>query len=186
MRVVKRLDAPSAWHIIFVIGDGPSARKVDIDLGSLITDAEYDISMDRPVSIVETGPLLGDLYIYKNCLFVTEGPALDATDFEEVTLRIKKIIFSEESELVSLRSYVTNMEAAVTYSTDDRRRTPISDDVKLAVWARDKGKCTRCGSNTTLHFDHIIPVAKGGGDDFDNIQILCQNCNLRKSDKIAF
>jgi len=36
-----------------------------------------------------------------------------------------------------------------------------------------------------LHFDHIIPVAKGGGNTKKNIQILCQTCNLKKADHIA-
>ena len=66
------------------------------------------------------------------------------------------------------------------------QRTPISEPVKLLVWTRDEGKCVRCGSSENLHFDHIIPVAKGGGNSENNIQILCEHCNLQKSDRIAF
>ena len=36
-----------------------------------------------------------------------------------------------------------------------------------------------------LALDHIIPVAKGGSNIAENIQILCQVCNLKKADKIA-
>lgn len=43
----------------------------------------------------------------------------------------------------------------------------------------------RCGADDDLQFDHVIPVAKGGGVAADNIQILCGDCNRQKSDSIA-
>ena len=35
-----------------------------------------------------------------------------------------------------------------------------------------------------LEIDHIIPLSKGGGDDIDNKQSLCQKCNNKKSNKL--
>ena len=47
--------------------------------------------------------------------------------------------------------------------------------------------CELCGKQIfsigECHFDHIIPYAKGGTSTLDNCQILCVNCNLKKSDK---
>ena len=61
----------------------------------------------------------------------------------------------------------------------------IPSSVKLAVWKRDKGKCTKCGSKDNLHFDHIIPFSKGGSSLVpENIQLLCARHNLEKRDKI--
>lgn len=34
-----------------------------------------------------------------------------------------------------------------------------------------------------LHADHIIPVSQGGTDEMDNLQTLCEKCNLAKSNK---
>lgn len=65
------------------------------------------------------------------------------------------------------------------------RRERIPDDVRAFVWERDEGRCVRCGAEDDLQFDHVIPVAKGGGAAVDNIQILCGDCNRRKSDSIA-
>lgn len=57
--------------------------------------------------------------------------------------------------------------------------------VKLEVWKRDGGKCTKCGSEVDLHFDHIIPWSKGGSSSTpQNIQLLCGKHNLQKHDKI--
>jgi len=70
----------------------------------------------------------------------------------------------------------------------DNKQIPsrhISSDVQIAIWKRDNGKCTACGSTEKLHFDHIIPFSKGGSNNLENIKILCAACNLKKSDKVG-
>ena len=65
------------------------------------------------------------------------------------------------------------------------RRRVIPTAVKLEVWKRDGGKCRECGATDELHFDHIVPVAKGGTSLVaDNIQLLCARHNLEKRDHI--
>jgi hypothetical protein len=62
----------------------------------------------------------------------------------------------------------------------------IPTTVKLEVWRRDNGCCVKCGTKINLHYDHIIPIAKGGSSLVpENIQILCAKHNLEKSDDIA-
>tara|TARA_Y100001970_G_C14167281_1_gene822045 strand:- start:1005 stop:1580 length:576 start_codon:yes stop_codon:yes gene_type:complete len=63
-------------------------------------------------------------------------------------------------------------------------RHSIPSDLRKIVWKRDNGKCVKCGSQYELHYDHIIPVSKGGSTTLENIELLCQECNLSKSDKI--
>ena len=50
-----------------------------------------------------------------------------------------------------------------------------------------KIQCELCGKQIfsigDCHFDHIIPYAKGGTSTLENCQILCIECNLKKSDK---
>lgn len=65
------------------------------------------------------------------------------------------------------------------------KRPPIPKDVVDTVWNRDRGKCVYCGSNENLHLDHIIPFSKGGDTSVENLQLLCQKCNLEKSNKIG-
>ena len=48
-------------------------------------------------------------------------------------------------------------------------------------------KCACCGrseSDVQLTVDHIIPLARGGTNYLDNLQILCKSCNSRKRDRI--
>ena len=61
--------------------------------------------------------------------------------------------------------------------------SPIKKHVKDAVWKRDGGRCVQCGSDHKIHFDHIIPYSWGGADTVENLQILCQRCNLRKGSR---
>jgi hypothetical protein len=62
----------------------------------------------------------------------------------------------------------------------ERNSRVIPQDVKIAVSARDGGRCRRCGSTEELHFDHVIPWSKGGANTVNNIQLLCGPCNRRK------
>jgi len=65
------------------------------------------------------------------------------------------------------------------------QRGSIPPDVKQLVWRRDGGACRSCGSGVELQYDHVIPVALGGGSTEDNLQILCGPCNRRKGASIA-
>lgn len=168
------------WALEITIGEGPAKKTVTITLASILTQQQYESSNNEPVPI---NPLLR---IFRNRFFCLDRIARTITEHEEVALRAKKIVYDEEGELTALRSFVSNVEAAVEYQKTGPKRDPIPDDVKLLVWSRDGGACIRCGSKDQLHFDHIIPVAKGGSNLPVNIQLLCQTCNLKKSDKIAF
>jgi hypothetical protein len=64
-------------------------------------------------------------------------------------------------------------------------RRVIPTWVKLEVWKRDGGKCTKCGATEDLHFDHAIPFSKGGSSTTPaNIQLLCGRHNIQKHAKI--
>ena len=61
----------------------------------------------------------------------------------------------------------------------------IPTEVKVAVWKRDHGHCSLCGSQKNLHYDHDLPYSKGGSSiTLENVRLLCATCNLRKSSKI--
>jgi hypothetical protein len=61
-----------------------------------------------------------------------------------------------------------------------RNTRNIPQDVKIAVAARDQGRCRQCGSTKDLHFDHVIPWSRSGTNTVQNIQLLCGPCNRRK------
>jgi hypothetical protein len=63
-------------------------------------------------------------------------------------------------------------------------RIGIPSDLRRAVFERDGGRCVECGSNFDLQYDHVLPVALGGATTVENLQLLCADCNRRKSDSL--
>lgn len=66
----------------------------------------------------------------------------------------------------------------------------ISTKVKKTVRQRAKERCEYCQSwmhNAihTFNIDHVVPVAKGGKNEVDNLALSCGGCNNAKSDKLA-
>ena len=62
-------------------------------------------------------------------------------------------------------------------------RQNIPRQLRHQVFQRDGYRCRECGATnkeTTLHVDHIKPVAKGGTNDLSNLQTLCEACNRAK------
>jgi hypothetical protein len=50
-------------------------------------------------------------------------------------------------------------------------------------------KCVYCGASLTLetaHIDHVVPIHKGGTDDWKNLVSACHTCNLSKGAKFIF
>jgi len=54
-----------------------------------------------------------------------------------------------------------------------------------AAYVRQSGRCALCGVPVPVELmtrDHIVPLSRGGGTDWDNIQLTCEQCNARKAD----
>lgn len=58
----------------------------------------------------------------------------------------------------------------------------LSPTLALALSEKQGGRCACCGSplGNDYHMDHIIPLARGGANVDENIQLLTARCNLRK------
>lgn len=72
------------------------------------------------------------------------------------------------------------------------KRTPRQINLRLRwkILKRDNFSCNKCENspakdpNVELHVDHIIPWSKGGETVCENLETLCSDCNLGKSNLI--
>ena len=71
-----------------------------------------------------------------------------------------------------------------------KTKRDINLRLRFKVMARDHFKCCKCGKSpatdpsVVLHIDHIYPYSKGGETIMENLQTLCSDCNLGKSDLV--
>lgn len=74
------------------------------------------------------------------------------------------------------------------YHAQNQRRL-MTDKLREKIKRRDGYRCQICGKympdSVGLQIDHIIPVSKGGKTVESNLQVLCDVCNRRKSNKIV-
>jgi len=68
----------------------------------------------------------------------------------------------------------------------ESKRQPIKPGVRFQVFKRDNYACQMCGATAAdgakLEIDHVVPVSKGGQNNEENLQVLCRDCNIGKSD----
>lgn len=85
-----------------------------------------------------------------------------------------------------------NLESPSCNSVENVHKTSRSINLRtrFLVLHRDNFKCCICGASPAknpeivLHIDHIKPWSKGGETIIDNLQTLCSECNLGKSDLV--
>lgn len=57
--------------------------------------------------------------------------------------------------------------------------------LRTMVFARDDYTCRYCGQRGgRLECDHVVPLAKGGSNDPENLTTACMPCNRSKRDKL--
>jgi hypothetical protein len=84
---------------------------------------------------------------------------------------------------------VTSKKGIYEYvlSGDERKLNirSFTDNMKREAYERQNGICPKCGNHfeiTEMQGDHITPWSQGGKTVAENCQMLCADCNRRKSD----
>ena len=100
-----------------------------------------------------------------------------------------------ESQAVDLLMTRLGTDAGIFKNFLHTDKIPKRDDIKLEkpskpikdrLFAAQKGLCNGCAKSfdsVNFEIDHIIPKSKGGGDYYENFQLLCGNCNRARGDR---
>lgn len=163
-------------EIIVFVQIGKDNEQETVPLRIPIAEEVLTSQMKEPQSV----PDFVDWWIYRNnVVLVRDFKAIPADFYPEMILQIKYTVLQKEKELIKIKKQVEAFENFEKQS-EEKRREPISESVRLFVWQRDEGKCVKCGSKEKIEFDHIIPFADGGSNTERNIQLLCETCNREK------
>lgn len=109
-------------------------------------------------------------------------------NYHQKRLNLTKI--NDEYDALLLDDDVTNKKGIYPYIlTRDAKYLSLrqfSQAQKLKAYKKQKGICVKCKKHfelTEMEADHITPRIKGGKTDDSNCQMLCKECNRRKSNK---
>jgi len=150
-----------------------SGRKViELRWTKAQAGAAQQAQVSEPVQVCRDGRR--SLWHYSDG-FYWDDDGLDADDVKALVLQRKRRM---KQKLSSARSMMRAEEAGRP------TRAPIPTELRRAVFERDGGRCVECGGAFDLQYDHILPVARGGATTLENLQLLCADCNRRKSDSI--
>ncbi len=98
-------------------------------------------------------------------------------------------VLEEEIKRLMMDDDVTSKKGIYEYllSGDERKLNirSFTDNMKREAYERQNGVCPKCGKHfeiTEMQGDHIKPWSQGGKTIAENCQMLCADCNRRKSD----
>ena len=93
-------------------------------------------------------------------------------ELNRATAKLKNFRIKDELELNSQAQKVC-------------KRKSFGTEIRKTVYRKSKGHCCLCGNFVDYDeftVDHIVPLAKGGTNDINNLQCACKVCNNIKTD----
>lgn len=147
----------------------------------------YPISLDDLYGIHES--YVSFFPVYDSYLRIAEGLPVRFTELiAKLNTRLRKVHdFNDEQEQTEGDKIDARILEQARAAAE--QRVKVMPAMRWRVFQRDKWKCVACGRGShdevILHIDHITPRSKGGKDEFENYQTLCNVCNLGKSNRDA-
>ena len=139
--------------------------------------------------VIQAGSGKGDVVLDPFCGCATTMVAAQqlgrrwiGIDLEE---KSAELVIDRLSDDAGLFSDFTH-RADVPVRTDVKKESAGSGSVKERLFKDQKGLCNGCRNKFDLRHlevDHVVPKSKGGGDHYENYQLLCGHCNRTKGDR---
>ena len=96
------------------------------------------------------------------------------------------LVWGRDVRIVDSETRQDDALGVETASQLAEKQYPI-DIIKMRLYWQQSGLCGGCGSHMLAHAitqNHIRPQRLGGGNEFENLQLLCGGCNSIKGDRV--
>lgn len=161
----------------------PGKRVSDYEALEEIERVWIELGRQPTTTDIKNGASKYSLSVFERCF----GSWRKALEFFVAYINgeqdVEKPVEEEQTQPIEYKPVISENDKP-KHST----RRDINLRLRFNVMKRDNFKCCICGRSpaTTpgleLHIDHIKPWSKGGETVIDNLQTLCSDCNLGKSD----
>ena len=140
-----------------------------------------------------------------NCMIVSIFEALvDEMSDSVFRKQLQNRLRSSDNQMLSIKTIVRDkigcllsddeaskvLEYLIANIRKKNSRITYGDNVRLKKLAMQKNRCNICGTKINLsnsELDHIIPWHLVGDElHEDNLQMLCKECNRRKSKNVTY
>jgi glycosylphosphatidylinositol transamidase (GPIT) subunit GPI8 len=104
-------------------------------------------------------------------------------DFDSIKLEEEIAELMKDEDVTSKKGIY---EYVLTRNEKHLNIRAFSDNQKREAWERQSGFCPHCKKHfeiAQMEADHITPWHEGGKTAAENCQMLCRDCNRRKSGK---
>ena len=107
---------------------------------------------------------------------------------EDITkLRLEEIVDKESNLFSPFTDVIIQTQPPLRTDRVERvpphKQLPKAHTYKHEIYGKQEGKCTGCNYSIpfrNITIDHIVPISKGGTDQKENLQLLCNACNSTK------
>lgn len=177
----NRLESENDWLIDNKKWLAAKFKKKDFDISMLSDFITYPIGYDKLKGVIDRLSLLYP--IFNSYIQIAKGEKIEfknlITKANSWWLRRHKEVVMDKVNSVDVDLNLVKIKAET--------KIKVMPGIRWQVFQRDNWRCVACGrgaqAEVILHVDHIKPRSKGGRDEIDNYQTLCDICNIGKSNK---
>lgn len=168
-------DGAAHYEPCVVVPVSSIAIHDDATLGKMLREAVADAQLCAALLFAD--------FILESSLRYLDESILEQHD--KITL-----LRSNAHRAAEIRQAITKLDQ-LQRRVDSRTGTTVKraeiardyDRIFLDLGRRDGFHCQHCRETRNLEIDHVVPLSRGGSNDFGNLQILCKSCNCRKGDR---
>jgi len=153
------------------------------------------------LDVTDNNDLVLGIFDPENREFVNTSPTEFLNDFIGVSLLKGHFMGNKGYCLDILPSYQKDVELIIDDTlngkeailpkkvSEKKTKRAIPLAYRYQVFKRDGSRCVACGKSVNdgakLHIDHKVPYSLGGLTVLENLQTLCAECNLSKSNRFV-